>query len=112
MRVLGVLLSVLMTFATSVILKLAAAEFNLVSTMGLLIILLVFIINVLKFMTWGWLNNRYDLSSTYPLTALFFPLIFIYAVMEGDTLITPQKILGLCFILGGLIVMETTRPKS
>lgn len=112
MRILGVLLSVLMTFATSVILKLSAAEFSLTSIMGLLIILIVFVINLLKFMTWGWLNKRYDLSKTYPLTALFFPLIFIYAVVAGDTLMTTQKILGLCLILVGLVIMETARYKS
>ena len=112
MRILSVLLSVLMTFATAVILKLAAGEFSLISMMGLLIIIIVFVINVLKFLIWGWLNNRYDLSKTYPLTALFFPLIFIYAVMAGDTLMTTQKILGLSLILAGLIFMETARRKS
>jgi len=112
MRILAVLLSVLMTFATAVILKLGAAEFSLISMMGLLIIIIVFVINVLKFMTWGWLNNRYDLSKTYPLTALFFPLIFIYAAMAGDTSMTAQKVLGLCLIMSGLIFMETARYKS
>jgi len=109
MRIYGVLFSVALTLLTSIILKFAAAELSLTSLFGIAIILLVFAINAIKFVTWGWLNRRYDLSKTYPLTALFFPLIFIYAVISGDSTLTLQKIFGLIIILLGLYIMESKK---
>lgn len=106
MRVLAVFITVLLTFSTSVILKTVSSEYILFSYISLIAIFFVFSINALKFLIWGWLNKRYDLSKTYPLTALFFPIIFVYAIVIGDTAITLQKVIGLVVILFGLYVIE------
>lgn len=111
MRIIAVFFTVSLTFLTSLILNVASSEYNLLSFIGFMIIFLVFAINVVKFIAWGWLNKRYDLSKTYPLTALFFPLIFIYAVVIEDTILTVQKVLGLTIILVGLYVMEITKKE-
>lgn len=109
MRILSVLFTVFLTLLTSIILKQSSGEYELFSLLGISIIILVFLINLVKFVTWGWLNKHYDLSKTYPLTAIFFPLIFIYAVIIGDTSLTIQKISGLIIILAGLYLMETAK---
>ncbi|MEZ9601404.1 hypothetical protein AB4232_21685 [Vibrio sp. 10N.286.46.A8] len=111
MRVVVVLLTVILTFITSVILSVAASKVELISFYGGLVVAIVVLINVVKFSIWGWLNNRYDLSKTYPLTAMFFPLIFIYAILIGDTDITVNKLFGLFVILLGLLWMEVRKMK-
>lgn len=111
MRILSVLFTVFLTFFTSVILSTAASRFELFSLLGGLVIAIVVFLNVVKFIIWGWLNQRYDLSKTYPLTALFFPLIFIYAILSGNSEVTINKIIGLITILIGLVWMEFKKSK-
>ena len=67
-----------MTIASSLILNYAAKQnFHMFSIMALGLIALAILVNVLKFVFWGYLHKRFDLSKTYPLTAIFFPLIFL-----------------------------------
>lgn len=111
MRIIAVLFTVLLTFLTSVILSEAASRVELFSFIGFVIISIVFFLNIVKFIAWGWLNRRYDLSKTYPLTATFFPIIFIYAVTIGEAELTMQKVVGLIVILLGLCWMEVSKIK-
>ncbi|MEM9003738.1 MAG: hypothetical protein AAGE59_09470 [Cyanobacteria bacterium P01_F01_bin.86] len=102
MKIFGVTLTVLLTFLTSIVLDYSAKNLTLSSLIGISIILAVFAINLVKFAAWGWLNKHYDLSKTYPLTAMFFPLIFVYAAVNDQSVITLQKLVGLIIILTGL----------
>lgn len=111
MRIVSVLLTVLLTFFTSVLLSISASKFELISFLGGLVIIMVVFLNIVKFFIWGWLNKHYDLSKTYPLTALFFPLIFIYAILNGNSEVTINKIIGLITILIGLVWMEFKKSK-
>lgn len=111
MRILSVLFTVFLTFFTSILLSTAASRFELLSLLGGLVIAIVVFLNVVKFFIWGWLNQRYDLSKTYPLTAIFFPLIFIYAIFTGSAELTINKVIGLIIILIGLLWMEFKKTK-
>ncbi|MEZ8169577.1 hypothetical protein Q5H80_00895 [Vibrio sp. SNU_ST1] len=111
MRIVSVLFTVFLTFLTSVILSESASQVELFSWVGIAVIATVVFLNVIKFIAWGWLNRRYDLSKTYPLTAMFFPLIFIYAVATGEAELTLQKVVGLGIILSGLYLMEVSKRK-
>ena len=108
MRLIGVLLSVFLTFASAVMLDAASETSNLVSAVGALSLFVVFVINLVKFVLWGWLNLRYDLSKTYPITMLIYPCVFAYAVLVGDAALSVQKITGLLVILIGLYLILTT----
>lgn len=109
MRLMGVLLSVFLTFISALMLDVAAETSILFSAVGAWSLVVVFVINSVKFVLWGWLNLRYDLSKTYPITALFYPCVFAYAVFVGDVALSVQKITGLLVILIGLYLIETTQ---
>lgn len=109
MRVSITLLTVLLTLATSIFLDQASEVTSLLSYTGVLVVFFVFILNAIKFFIWGWLNKRFDLSRTYPLTSLFFPLIFLYALLSEEAVFDLQKLLGLVIILGGVYVMESSK---
>lgn len=102
----GVFTSVLLTLLTAFILSYSAKNIKLYSITCILIFSLVIFLNIIKFLIWGGLNKKFDLSKTYPLTAIFYPLIFITAILTGDTIISIQKVLGLIFISFGVYYFE------
>jgi len=104
-RYLGAFSSVGLTLATALTLR-AGKGLPLFSVLFVLMIAVVMGLNVAKLVIWGALNRRYDLSHTYPLTALFFPAIFITALILGDTSLSLCKLVGLILIMTGLIYFE------
>lgn len=111
-RYIAVFISVALTIGTALILR-AATSFD--DTQIIIISMLIgaaFFVNVLKFLLWGWLNKRYDLSKTYPLTVIFFPLIYVVSHYVDDTPFTAQKTLGILIVIVGLIVFERNKAES
>ncbi|MBA3447602.1 MAG: hypothetical protein H0T56_08320 [Pseudaminobacter sp.] len=97
-----VLVVVFLNIFNAVILKYAAiaahAHFIIVGSF----ILLVLLINVGRVIVWGWIHKRYSLARSYPLTAIFFPLIAITSWWQGEP-ITLQAVIGVVTITAGVV---------
>jgi len=63
---------------------------------------LVIAVNIGRFLIWGWMHKRIDLSKSYPLTAMFFPMIAILSVIDGEV-IRPVQWLGVALITVGVV---------
>ena len=101
-RALGaVTLTVLLQLGAAALLKQAA----LVAPRGLwipaLLIGMALGIHALRFLLWGYVHRRWPLSHTYPMTAVFFPLIIVMAAAYGDP-IHLNQVLGGLLIAGGV----------
>jgi drug/metabolite transporter (DMT)-like permease len=105
-RYIGVFVSVCITLFTAVLLGYAAKSIPTGSWMFWLVISFVIFLNAAKFVVWGYLNKKYDLSKTYPLTSVFFPAIFFISILLDETVVTPNKIAGLLIILFGIVYFE------
>ena len=76
----------------------------------ILILSMALLLNGLRFVVWGALHRKYDLSKTYPLIALFFPIIYTIALYQNEATLSWHKILGLIFVFIGVFAL--TREKS
>ena len=106
-----VLLTVLVTLTTAMLLNYGAKESNLFSVSAGLIIFTVLVINFIKFKVWGVIYKRFHLSESYPLIALFFPLIYIVAIFNGDAIFEIKKVVGVILIILGIFVMHSKKAK-
>lgn len=61
-------------------------------------------------MCWMLAISRLELSRAYPFMALNFLLVCLLAVpLFGETL-TPPKLIGLCFVIVGLVILSQGQP--
>ena len=54
------------------------------SFVTLVIVGMVIALNVGRFLVWGWIHKRISLAKSYPMTAIFFPIIAIISYLQGD----------------------------
>ncbi|MFD1316082.1 hypothetical protein [Namhaeicola litoreus] len=106
-KVLLVFSTVLVTLISALLLNYGAKMSNsLISPLGIGIISVVILVNFLKFVIWGKVYKKYDLSKSYPLVSLFFPLLYAVALYKGDAELKMTKVVGVCFILTGVWFMS------
>ena len=79
-----------------------ATRFDFISLAAIFFIGLVIVISVARFVLWAWLHKRVDLSKSYPLTAIFYPLIALVSIIEGEV-IQPTQWAGIFLITLGII---------
>jgi hypothetical protein len=73
--------------------------------------LVVLGLNVFKFVVWNFLHKRYDLSSTYPLTAIYFPLIYTIAVFKSEVIVDFVSLAAITFIfIGVYLIFSSNKP--
>jgi len=60
----------------------------------------VLLLNLVRLGVWGYANSRFPLSTTFPLSSLFFPGLLLVAIAFGDEIGIPQ-VLGAALITGG-----------
>lgn len=65
-----------------------------------------FIINIIRFVLWGMIHNKYDLGKSYILTTTFFPLIYLISIYKQEAEFQLTKILGIILILAGLTMFK------
>jgi len=106
-KVLMVLLTVFITLFTAILLNYSAKNNLLFSMVGISSIIAVILLNFLKFKIWGYIYKQYHLSESYPLITLFFPLIYLIAILNGEATIEITKVVGVSFILVGIFIMNT-----
>jgi drug/metabolite transporter (DMT)-like permease len=61
----------------------------------------VIVINLLRLAVWGVAHRRYPLSSTFPLSSLFYPAMLVVAVGFGDQV-------GALQVVGALLITSGT----
>jgi hypothetical protein len=96
---------VIIGLAASITLNYAAKN-NIEFWFLLIIYLLVLVLNIFRFIYWGFLLKKFDLSGLYPLTSLFFPLIYLYSIFNGEADYQISKIAGVCIIIFGILIFE------
>lgn len=74
-------------------------------------ILLVLCVNVSRLVLWNYIHKHYPLSKSYPMTALFFPLILGLAVYKGDAT-TVAQFVGVAFITLGVYQLSKVERGS
>ncbi len=78
-----------------------STQYDLLSFVAMTLIGLVIVINLARFVLWAWLHKRVDLSKSYPLTAIFYPMIAVLSVIRGEV-IQPLQWFGIFMITLGV----------
>ena len=108
-RLLLVFSVVLVTLATAMLLDYGAKQNNLLSLSSFLIVTIVIIINFAKFKVWGIIYKRFHLSESYPLVALFFPLVYAVSIYNGEAKLEANKVIGIVLILFGIFILNSRK---
>ena len=92
------LLAVCLQLLGAVLLK-TIADNRLTWTAGLVALGVagVLLLNLIRLGVWGYANSRFPLSTTFPLSSLFFPGLLLVAIAFGDDI-------GLTQVLGALLI--------
>jgi len=94
--------TVLINLFAAWILSKAAGLGSTINIVALLLLGVVIALNIGRFLLWGWIHRRINLSKSYPLTAMFFPAVAFLSFLQGET-IEPIQWLGICLITIGVI---------
>lgn len=104
-----VLGTVILQLAAALILDSAAGS---KATPGLTIaasaIAVALILNIGRFIIWGYTHRHFPLSQTYPLTALFFPCILLLSYARGAAT-SIWEIAGTALITAGAVMMSARK---
>lgn len=96
-----VFFTVVLGLVSAAALKEASQFHNMSLPILLVIVFVVIFVNGLRFMVWGYVHKKYPLSSSYPISSLFFPAILIMSYGYGET-VGIQKVLGAALISLGV----------
>jgi multidrug transporter EmrE-like cation transporter len=72
---------------------------------------IVFLLNGARLVIWLLANRRFPLSTTYPLTSLFFPIMLGISYAYGEP-VNLLKIVGTLLIAGGVFWLGWRMPRS
>ena len=106
-----VLATVVLQLVIALILDIAADGDLRLDLMAAAAILAAVALNGVRFVIWGYAHRRYPLSHTYPLTALFFPLVLALSHWRGEEIAIPQ-IGGTVLISVGIALMTLGSGKG
>lgn len=96
-----VTLTVLLQLLGAACLKQATLSVHLGLWLPVLFIVAAFGVQGLRFILWGYAHRRWPLSVTYPMTAVFFPMLIALAAVYGEQ-VTARQWLGGLLISGGV----------
>ncbi|MDQ7085142.1 MAG: EamA family transporter [Sulfurovum sp.] len=71
-------------------------------------IILSLLFTLLSGLSWMIAMTKFEISYAYPFTTLGFVLIFIVSILVFNELFTWQKLIGLLFIITGIIITSTS----
>lgn len=69
---------------------------------------IVLAINAGRLLVWNHIHKLYPLSMSYPLTAIFFPIILFIAHLQGEKTTFIQW-LGVTIIMVGVCILSTSK---
>lgn len=104
-KIVWVSLTVMLTLAGALLLNHGAKYMKLTPEIFFIIISGVIIINIVKLKLWAFIYQRYYLHESYPITALFFPLIYTIAIFNEESAFSMQKLIGITLIMLGIIMV-------
>lgn len=100
-RALGVVtLTVLLQLVAAALLKQAAVDSRLGYLLPAVLIGLALGVHAVRFVLWGYAHRRWPLSMTYPMTAVFFPMIIVMALAYGEPIHATQAVGALLVAAG------------
>ena len=70
----------------------------------------VLVFNALRLFVWMVANRRFPLSTTYPLTSVFFPVMLVVSMAYGDAVNLP-KVIGTVLITCGVFWLGWRVPR-
>ena len=111
MKYILVLSTVFLTLSSSFILDFAAELDLKLTNVVLGIIGLAFLLNFFKFLIWSFIHKNFEVTKSYPLTFIFFPLLYLVAYIKGESDLTFTKIFGVFLIILGLYVFEMKKKE-
>ena len=95
----------------AVILKEIASLKQTISWLTLAGFAVVILLNVLRLVVWRFAHKRFPLSTCYPITAMFFPLMFIISLAYNEP-VNIQKVIGVLLIASGVGFLTWKRNKD
>lgn len=104
LKAIGVmLLAVLFQVLGALLLK-TIADHRLIWSLGVLGagVLAVIALNLARLGVWGVAHKRFPLSTTFPLSSLFYPAMLIVALLYGD-MVGGRQLLGALLITSGSV---------
>lgn len=96
-----VLAAIGLNVLSAIALKMLADQIDMPVTFLLIGIGLVILLNALRLLVWHFTNKRYPLSTVYPLTSLFYPIMLVVSYWYGEP-ISILQIFGTIFITTGV----------
>ena len=66
----------------------------------------VLFISVVKFWLWGYIHKYFNLSTSYPMAATYYPIIYSVAIYYGETSFEVSKAIGTLLIFSGAILIN------
>jgi drug/metabolite transporter (DMT)-like permease len=90
-----------LNISAAILMKLLANQTRIAILLLLLGIGLVVLLNGLRLVVWMFANKRFPLSTMYPLTSIFYPLMLIVSYFFGEK-ITSYQIFGTFLIALGV----------
>ena len=103
-----VVITTIITVITALLLDYSAKNYSILHSFSIAILLLVIVINFIKFKLWGFIHKKFDLSKSYPAVAIFFPIIYIVSIYKGDADFEISKVIAILFIVFGIYYMNTS----
>lgn len=79
---------------------------NSILIITFLLVSMAIFLSFIRFIYWGWLLKKYDLSHIYPITAVFFPMIYLIAIINNDVDFSIEKTFAIILIIFGVIVVQ------
>jgi drug/metabolite transporter (DMT)-like permease len=95
-----VTVTVLLQLVGAAFLKQASLDTHLALWIPAAFIVAAFGVQGLRFLLWGYAHKRWPLSVTYPMTAIFFPMLIALAAAYGEPVSVQQWIGGFCITAG------------
>ena len=90
-KALGIVtLTVLLQLVAAALLRQAAVASHLGLVLPAALIGVALAVHGLRFLLWGYAHRRWPLSMTYPMTAVFFPMIIVMALAYGEPIHATQ----------------------
>lgn len=99
-----VLATVLLQLVAAWLLDIAAAQPG-AALLAVSMIAVVMLLHAGRFVIWGYTHRHFPLSHSYPLTALFFPLVLLLSWWRGDA-VGGWQLAGTALITLGVVVMS------
>lgn len=106
------LVAVILQVLGAVLLKVLADERHSLAFVFLLLgVGAVLVLNLVRLLVWGYAHRRFPLSTTFPLSSLFFPAMLGVATWFGDEIGSVQ-ILGALLIASGTFWLSAKAPPA